>query len=393
MKRFSLSFFFAFCLLPSDLFPQVPVTVNRSTIDSGGAVILPSFNGSFSFNPQVQTPTMNFTGGGASGPIGDNWASSSGTVTASPGTIPGNSSSTITLAASPTVTIATNAPSIFTNSISAFAVYSGGGIDRNTPSVSQSYVVTIVENVNAGGSSNSPDTATLSGFGGQLQSVSRKDTSIDPRELLGFQLKATTNANMNSLAVSISNTSTNTNVANANIMSITLFQDVDGAQTYDSSDTVLATTSNANGFAIFSGLSIPLTSTGQTFFVTASFDPTRQTQNSFITAYLRSSNVVVTKAGTNAVIETTGGTITGKQYAFLDTTTEEDAATAAALTARINAAVLNVTNGLSNSSTTTKGLIDSILPAAAAGAAGIGAAFTSDSISKTPLSRDYLTPR
>jgi hypothetical protein len=288
----------------------------------------------------------------------------------------------------------------------------------------QQYIVTIVEDGSGGGGGTVIHTGTLTGMGDTLQSLSRRDLLADYRKLLGFQLKATTNAVATSIAVALSNTTTNSPPSN-NFLGIKLYQD-DGTGDLETADTELATTTNATGYAIFTGLSVPLNTTNKTFFVAASFCPTNQTRNSFISGSLKSQNIIVTLAGTNTVVETTGGTVVGKQYGFLDTTQAEDDAAAAALANQINTAVAGVTNALNSawsqqlttttdslnaawgqqlatatngwsrsgdSSSSKTSLTDTILPAAAAGVAGIGAAFTSDQLTNQPLSNEYTKPK
>jgi hypothetical protein len=409
---------------------QIPVTVNRSTIRSGGTIILPGISGGGRTDVNQAAP-----GGSASPVTGwcagttgtDGWNSVTGTATGS-GTLDFAMQSLFwVVSGTPIVTISTNAPPLFTNSCTAIVRFAitrpGMGAMTTDAGYGQQYVVTIVEDGSGGGGS-IVHTGTLTGMGDTLQSLSRRDASSDHRKLLGFQLKATTNAVVTSLAVSLSNTTTNPPPDN-NFPGIKLYQD-DGTGEWETADTELAATTNATGYAIFNGLSVPLNTTNKTFFVAASFCPTNQTRNSFISGSLKSQNIIVTLAGTNTVIETTGGTVVGKQYGFLDTTQAEDDAAASALASQINTAVDGATNALNSAwsqqlSTTTDNLnaawgqqlnnatngwsrtgsnsssktsfTDTILPAAAAGAAGIGAAFTSDQLTNQPLSNEYTKPK
>lgn len=380
---------------------QVPVTVNRSTVLSGGSVVLPTITGSGETDMGYRNGATPGTGY-CTGPTDTNhWKTVTGSAVSTACSVTGPLGGHCTLhwavVGTPIATIATNAPSVFTNSCAAYVqyiaipdgqVYLGSG--------SQSYIVTIVEDGGGGGSGTLP-TATLTGMGDTLQGLSRRDATTDYRKILGFQLKANTNVVTSSIAIVLSNTTTNSPPDN-NFLGIKLYWD-DGSGEWDGSDTLLASTTNTSGCAIFNGLSIPLNSTNKTFFAAASFCPTNQTKNSFISATLRAQNIVTTIANTNIVIETTGGTVVGKQYAFLDTTQAEDDAYALSLTNGLVTA--SITNGLGNTSvyqTTTTGsksgakLSDTILPAMAAGAAGISAAFTSDQLSTAPLSQEY-TPR
>lgn len=412
---------------------QVPVTVTRSTINSGGTVALPSLSASQykSLGVQAQMNLENVSVGGG----GTYTLTCTGSGSGSPGSIYGTTATTFSANGTPFCTFATNAPSVFTNSASVASTYYGGGY-TGWPGVSssQTYLITVVEDGGGGGGGGTTlPIATLTGMGDALENLSRRDASIAYRKVLGFQLKASTNAVTSSVTITLANTTANSPPDN-NFLGIQLYRD-DGSGEWDGSDTLVATTTNANGFAIFEGLSIPVNSTNQTFFAAASFCPTNQNRNSFISASLRSQNIITTLAETNAVIETTGGTVLGKQYAFLDTTAEEDAA--AALANQINSAVTgatnalnsawsqnmdsttnalnqawgdrlenntrdlnatwsqqlaNATNGFSSSTIITSSkpeLMDTVLPAAISGAVAIGAAFTSDSLGKQPVSREF----
>lgn len=378
-------------------FAQVPLTVNRSTVDTGGTVSLPFFSatGSGSANTTL----------GANATV--TFSIAQLTVTNSPGFMTlatGTSSNGI-----PTTTtafndfpgghsiygvtgtytayciIATNCPSVFTNTIKSMFFWHFPNV--NVPvTFHQDYVFTIADDSGGGGGGNTP-TITIAGQADTLESISRKDTTSPLRKLIGVNITANTNSTLTSIAFSVSNTSTNGN----NFSSVVLLRDSDGAGTFDLTDTQIATSSNVNGVVTFSSLAQSVTSTNKVFFLAGSFNPSQQSQNSFISASLSSLNITgtVVGTGTNSVIS--GGTLLGKQYAFLDTTTAEDTAAAAALAAQINSAISSATSSLRSTSTSNStDLIDSILPAAAAGVAGVGAAFTSDSIKQTPISQEYL---
>lgn len=412
-------------LLTSTL-AQVPVTVSRTTVNSGGTVTLPAISGQGVINAA--------TLGGGSSSIAS-YVASYGTVspvpawmtvtsTAGSGTPPSYNwatapSTPITAILMPTVTLATNAPTVFTNTVSATPIYNNGDHSAGfITQLTQTYLLTIVEDGGAGTSANLP-TVTLIGQADPLAGISRKDSSTVLRKLLGFSLVANTNATLTSLAFALSNSSTNGN----NFSALALYRDADGQGTFDSGDTLLASTTNAGGFAIFSGLTNAISTNAATWFLAASFQPTNQTRNSFISASLSSQNLVALLAGTNLAVSVSGGSVLGTQYAFLDTTVEEDAAAAAALSSQINASVASATNSLSATyannltlatnalassyaaqlATATNGLggstvinspmkldwTETILPAAAAGAAGIGAAITLDSLNERPLSKEF----
>jgi hypothetical protein len=380
---------------------QVPLTVNRSTVDTGGTVSLPFFsatgsgqNGSaISGNATVTFAIAQLTVTNspafmtlATGTSSNGTPASTTAFNDFPG---GHSVYNVTGTYTAYCILATNCPSVFTNTIKSVFFWQAPNI--NVPvTFHQDYVFTIADDSGgAGGGANTP-TVTLVGQSDTLESISRKNTDTALRKLLGVTITANTNSTMSSIVFSLSNTSTNGD----NFSSIVLLRDADGAGTFDLTDTQIGSTTNQNGVAIFTGLSQSITSTNKTFFLAASFNPSLQSQNSFITASLSSQNVTarVTSTGTNCVIAS--ASILGKQYAFLDTTTAEDAAAAAALAAQINSAINSAMGSLRTSSTSNNtDLIDSVLPAAAAGAAGIGAAYTSDSIKQGPLSNEYLTPR
>ncbi len=293
--------------------------------------------------------------------------------------------------------ISTNAPSAFTNSVSGgitYAIQQGNNSISQGFGASQSYAVTIIEDATGGGGGSSGTTApavTITGNPDNLETISRKSTDNSARKLLGFTLAANTNVTMSSLAFVLSNTTTNSPAA-GNLTNIILWKDADGQGTYDVNDTQLGSTTNANGFALFSGLSQAVSKTNSfTYFLTAQFQPTNQTKNSFVSASLSAANISVALFGTNALLAT--GTVLGKQYGFLDSSQVEDDADAAALAAQIS----NATKGLSTTSTakdgTSPSLSDSALPAAAAGAAGVAAAFSNDSLSKAPLSSEFTKPK
>ena len=354
---------------------QVPVTISRATVVGSGT------------------------------PASYNWP-------ATPNTL-------ITAILMPTITLATNAPTVFTNTVSATPIYNNGDHSAGfITQLTQTYLFTIVEDGGAGASATLP-TVTLIGQADPLASISRKDTSMALRKLLGFSLVANTNATLTSLAFALSNSGTNGN----NFSALALYRDADGQGTFDSGNTLLATTTNAGRFAIFSGLTHAVSTNAVTWFLAASFQPTNQTRNSFISASLSSQNLIVFLAGTNLAVGVSGGSVLGTQYAFLDTTVEEDTTAAAALSSQINASVASATNSLSATyannlaltsnaltsgfaaqlATATNGLggstvinspkklnwTETILPAAAAGAAGIGAAVTLDSLNERPLSKEF----
>ncbi len=246
--------------------------------------------------------------------------------------------------------------------------------------------------------------------GGQAVAVnvSRKSTTVETTQLLAFKLAAVTNATLSRLSINVLNTGTNA----TNLGSLNLFQDTDDTGAYSANDTLLATTTNAGTWANFYGLSASLNQTNNTFFLVSSFTPSAQEKNTYIYASLAPQNIVVQLSGTNVFVQTSGPSLIGHQYAFVDTTAAEDAAAAAALFNQINSAVSGATNALSaqyaidlnaaiaagtsrnasSSSTRKTGLLESTLPAAAAGAAAIGAAFTSDALNKGSYSREF-TPR
>ncbi len=395
---------------------QVPVTVSRATVSGGGVVLLPGFGGSgyvgSALNGGNGTTVNYVTTEGSVMTIPAYMTISSWGGSASPLSYPWPSYPLITESVSPAVIISTNAPGVFTNTLSATAVYALGDHSAGvSPQLTQTFIVTIAEN-NSGGGIQAPY-ATLTGQNDPLESVSRNDPSTAVRKLLGFQLTASTNAILTGFAVAISNTTTNGNPVDP----ISLYRAAAGSQNFDSTSTLLVTTTNTGGYAIFTGLAESINGTNQTYFIAGSFSATNQTRNSFISASLNSQNITATLAGTNAAVLATGGGILGKQYAFLDATVAEDAAYALSLTngfvsASITNGTLNAssTNGLvsssylasalagvSNISTATgvksTSFTDSILPAAAAGAAAIGAAFSSDSLKSSELSKDYTPAR
>ena len=369
---------------------QIPVTVSRTTVTNGIGVSFPSFS---SLEP-------NGTGGSASttwqipgvGMIGNGYLSSvTGSANASPSSGTG-APFTTQITCYPVVVIPTNAPSVFTNSISAYWGISVNGGTANTVygTHNQSYAVNIMENAGGAGGGVTMASVTITGQPDSLESVSRKSTANPVRKLLGFTLASNTNVTMSALAFVLSNSTTNSPAA-MNLTNLILFRDADGGGTYDGNDTQLATTTNAHGFAIFSGLSQSITPTNTfTYFLAAPFMPTNQTRNSFISASLSAANISVALWGTNALLAT--GSVLGKQYAFLDSSQAEDDEAAAALALQIS----NATRGLGTSTAKdgkTPSLSDSVLPAAAAGAAGGAAAFSSDSLGKAPLSSEFTPPK
>ncbi len=408
---------------------QVPVTVSRSVVTSGGTINLPGIVGNGTIYGGGLVTLAVFTSGSCGGSVGgpgDYFQTISGSASGSPSSISRGYSQSgwsipITVVGSPMATIVSNAPSIFTNSISATVSYhfsdpsgmTGAAYDVSA-GAGATYVLTIVDNgVSGGGGGVAAPSATLTGQSDPLENISRRDPSTAVRKLLGFQLTANTNAVLTGFAAAIYNTTTNGNP----IAPIGFYRAAPGNQVFDASAMLVASTTNAGGYAIFTSLAESINGTNQTYFVAGSFLATYQTHNSFISATLNSQNITATLAGTNAAMIVNGGSILGKQYAFLDTTVAEDAAYALALTngfvsASITNGTLNAsaTNGLasssylasalagvSNTSTTTSvkstSFTDSILPAAAAGAAAIGAAFSSDSLKSGELSKDYTPTR
>ncbi|MDD2709234.1 MAG: hypothetical protein PHV34_14705 [Verrucomicrobiae bacterium] len=417
MRKIPMTVASIICALLLPATAQVPVTVNKSTVLSGGTIMLPSISGAGSiFVPNNFVLDM----GGASctgDTSGNTWATVGGSASAS---ITGHSGTTYyyTVNGYPLVTIKTTAPSIFTNSVSAIVnvnVHNPAGSDGwSTIGAGQNYAVTIIDDTGGSGGGNSTvkPYATLTGMGDTMESLSRRNDSTEDRKLLGFMLKSTTNAIISALAVSLSNTTTNA-VENNNFSAIKLYRD-DGSGDWSGGDTLLSSTTNCGGIALFNGLAISTDTTNKTFFLTASFCPTNQTKNSFITALLRGQNI--SAAVTNAPIEVTGGTVVGKQWAFMDTTQAEDDAYAYALTnGLVSASITNgfvtasITNGLGAVSVTNQlggntvyttiateksgSFADSIWPAVAAGAAGIGAAFTSDQLTNQPQSNEFTKPK
>ncbi|MDD2710107.1 MAG: hypothetical protein PHV34_19155 [Verrucomicrobiae bacterium] len=407
---------------------QVPVTVNKSTVLSGGTIMLPTIVGAGTAN----VPTgyvMDIGGGGCTGDTsGNTWLTVGGSASLTITGVSGTARSYIVYGY-PQVTIKTTAPSAFTNSVTALVnvnIHVPGGSDGwSQIGAGQSYAVTIVDDTGGGGGSGSTSKpyATLTGMGDAMESLSRRNASDEARKLLGFMLKSTTNAVVSAIGVGLSNTTTNS-VENNNFSSVKLYSD-DGSGDWSGADSLLSTTTNTSGMAVFNSLNISTDTTNKTFFVVANFCPTNQTKNSFITAVLRGQNISATV--TNVAIEVTGGTVVGKQWAFMDTTQAEDDAYAYSLTnGLVNASITNglanasITNGLVNASitnglvtasitnglggttvyttttsTSTKtgfSLSDTILPAVAAGTAGIGAAFTSDQMTSQPLSKEYSKP-
>ncbi|MDD2709093.1 MAG: hypothetical protein PHV34_13995 [Verrucomicrobiae bacterium] len=395
---------------------QVPVTVNKSTVLSGGTIMLPSISGAGS----VSVPNnfvLDMGGAGCTGDTsGNTWATVGGSASAS---VTGHSGATYYYIVNgyPLVTIKTTAPSVFTNSISAIVnvnIHNPAGSDGwSTIGAGQNYAVTIIDDTGGGSSGGATlkPYATLTGMGDTMESLSRRNDSTEDRKLLGFMLKSATNAVISALAVCLSNTTTNA-VENNNFSDIKLYRD-DGSGEWSAGDSLISSTTNCGGIAVFNDLAISTDTTNKTFFVTASFCPTNQTKNSFITALLRGQNI--SASVTNAPIEVTGGTVVGKQWAFMDTTQAEDDAYAYALTnGLVSASITNgfvtasITNGLGSASVTNQiggntvytttteksgSFADSIWPAVAAGAAGIGAAFTSDQLTSQPQSNEFAKPK
>jgi hypothetical protein len=429
MKRFLLLCHLLFVLCHSGTC-QVPVTVNRSTINTGGSIGLPGGAGGGILNAGI-SGTLYYQYGTLS--------SSSPYITSVTGSIQVNPTSgpvgtPISVAFWPTVILSTNTPPVSTNDVSASVVFkrSPGEPYSAGSGASQIYVITVVEEGNGGDTGPVVAYTTLTGQADSLAGISRKDTSSSLRKLVGFTLTPNTNAVLSSLAFHLTNTTTNGN----DFSELALYQDADGRQELDAQDTLVASTTNANGYAIFTGLTNAIPSAARTFFLAGAFQPACQTQGSFISASLSPQNIVISLTETNRVIQVAGGSVLGKQYAFLDTTTAEDAAAAFALSNQIDSAVTGATNALhvawsQNMATTTNALnqtwggrldsatrdldaswsqqlatatngwpntqiisskpdlMDTILPAAISGAVAIGAAFTSDSLGKQPVSPEF----
>jgi hypothetical protein len=382
-------------------FAQVPLTVNRSTVDTGGTVSLPSFsatgsgqaNTTFGANATVTFSIAQLTVTNSPGfmtlATGTSSNGTPSTTTAFNDFPGGHSIYGVTGTYTAYCILATNCPSVFTNTIKSMFFWSAPNV--NVPvTFHQDYIFTIADDTGGGGGGGNTPTITITGQADTLESISRKNTTSPLRKLVGVNLTANTNSTLTSIAFSVSNTSTNGN----NFSSLVLLRDADGTGTFDLTDTQIGSSSNVNGVVIFAGLNQSITSTNKVLFLAGSFDPSQQSQNSFISASLSSLNITATVVGTGTNCVISGGTLLGKQYAFLDTTTAEDASAAAALAAQINASISSATGSLRSSATSNStDLIDSILPAAAAGVAGVGAAFTSDSIKQTPLSQEYLPSR
>ena len=140
-----------------------------------------------------------------------------------------------------------------------------------------------------------------------LSNVSRKETSTELRKLIGFSIHSTVDSVLKNIAFGVSNSSTN---SASRFISVKLFEDRDGGALFDPADTELSSISTVEGgAAVFSGLSIPVTSTAKTYFLAASFDPSKQDRNSFISASLHSQNISAFTSTTDEALVTSGGSI------------------------------------------------------------------------------------
>lgn len=380
IKAFKLSAILVVISLTS-VFAQIPVSVNRSTINGGGTVTLPQISGQQSLFAVTSYEFEGLQFDGAGGNISNVTGVGTGT--------PNNFSSTTTVQVNgtPIVRFAVGAPSAFTNTISVTGIWhktQDTGAKNSTAPFSQSYAFTVIED----GSGSSPAGTTnvvLTGEAGLVISISRNSGDTSQRKLVGFQLSASRGLiNLSSLAFTLSNTSTNGNSI-SNLNSLRLLRDADGGGEFDASDSVLASTTNSNGVAIFTGLNIPVTVTNTQYFLSGSFNPSLQSKNSFITATLKGQNVSADTGGVPVTVS--GGPAAGIQYGFFDSTTAEEAAFAFGLTNGLGASSTTLIN---NSSAVKKSSLgDSVIPAAAAGAAGISAAFTSDSLNKNPTGSEF----
>lgn len=372
---------------------QIPVTVTRSRINAGEGVVLP-FSGKSSVGLIQGESTVSFSSGGFADSGGDpqgNLNSISGICIGSPSTLtrtlPANNGNVqsfeVLLFGNPVITLSKSVPSSFTNSISGTGIWSS---DRDHQATLQNtYTFTVVEEAGS-----QADEITLSGQVDFLSSVSRNSIDTTPRKLVGFQLKSSTSATVKNMAFLLSNTSTN-QVLNNNFTNIQLVKDVDGGNEFDSGDTIIATTTNANGFAIFTDLNVPVTTSNQTFFLTVSFSPKDQSKNSFISASLNPQNIIAVSAS-DVPVPVVGSTVLGEQYAFLDNTADEELAYSENLKSEITNFVQSQVSpsNLSQAKNDFDSL-DAIIPACVAGVAGVTAAYCYDSLDKNTTSTEFST--
>lgn len=373
---------------------QIPVTVSRSTINAGESVVL-SFSAKSTIGLGQGEFTVSYTTGGFSGSGGvpqNNFTSVIGTSIGSPSTLtrtlpPNNGniqSFDVSVFGNPVVTFDKAVPSAFTNSISGIAIWSSSRDYSAT--VQNTYAFTVIEE----GSSPNADVA-LKGQVEFISSLSRNSIDTTQRKLLGFQLNSQSPSKLKSIAFLVSNTSSNSAPEN-NLTNLQLVQDVDGANEFDSADTILATTTNVNGYASFTNLNIPVGTTNLTLFLTASFNPSVQSKNSFISASLNPQNVLATTVDSEAPVKVVGSSVLGKQYAFLDSTTvEEDEQSSNLRTEIITSLQSEISHNNIISRDSDFEPLDSIIPACIAGAAGVAAAYTTDALNKDSKSSEFTT--
>jgi hypothetical protein len=364
---------------------QIPVTINRSTIESGGTVLL-SYSGNALVLDQGGEPfgaTYTFSGGTFSVISSDPENTITG-ITGAAQALPalhhkavsvGNAFQTqVSVSGNPGVIFARTVPSSFTNTIRGsinFTTSSGRTVQADTSPLAFHFQV-VEDGESTPGIQQS---ASLLGNADGITSISRKTSSTPLRKLISFELSSSTDAVLKEIAFGLSNTGPQNSVKdNLNLLDLSLFMDGDQDGIFEETDSFVKVTQEENGSAIFNELSVPVSTTPRTFFLVAKFNPSKQKKNSFITSSLRSQNIVVHIA--DQPITTRGATIQGKIYAFLDSTKAEEEAHFQRLKTRIGSTTTIIREEVSEDKDT------SLIPAIVAGAAAVGAAFTSDSLNQ-----------